>query len=270
MSSAESMGCLMVLISKLPCVPRKEPAKTVCLACTGLLFSGCSFAAVLLAIWRAIFGGSAPSPPAAPGSPGGGGGRVTNLNGLFNVKTDISLALGGVAVILIVLMVIYAAGSWIKNRPVRMMRNVALATRDQHIDRELGSLSDRVTALSAVQAPVVQQPTQQVVRYEPQGQICEYTKQSMVPLRYQGAFSGHMEDLQEGGFIRASRDGAGLQEPGWGRRPAVRQIPIQGSRPQAMPRIGGGADQEQFPGGHEYYVEGVQTAGASNSTGLAA
>ena len=55
--------------------------------------------------------------------------------------------------------------------PVRMMRNVALATRDQHIDRELGSLSDRVTALSAVQAPVVQQPTQQVVRYEPQGQI---------------------------------------------------------------------------------------------------
>ena len=178
------------------------------------------------------------------------------------------MALGGVAVILIVLMVIYAAGSWIKNRPVRMMRNVALATRDQHIDRELGSLSDRVTALSAVQAPVVQQPTQQVVRYEPQGQVCEYTKQSMVPLRYQGAFSGHMEDLQEGGFIRASRDGAGLQEPGWGRRPAVRQIPIQGSRPQAMPRIGG-ADLEQFPGG-EYYVEGVQTAGASNSTGLAA
>ena len=150
------------------------------------------------------------------------------------------------------------------------MRSVALATRDQHIDRELGSLSDRVTALSAVQAPVVQQPTQQVVRYEPQGQICEYTKQSMVPLRYQGAFSGHMEDLQEGGFIRATRDGAGLQEPGWGRRPAVRQIPIQGSRPQAMPRIGGGADLEQFPGGNEYYVEGAQTAGASNSTGLAA
>ena len=151
MSSAESMGCLMALISKLPCVPRKEPAKTVCLACTGLLFSGCSFAAVLLAIWRAIFGGSAPSPPAAPGSPGGGGGRVTTQNGFFNVKTDISLALGGVAVILIVLMVIYAAGSWIKNRPGRMMRSMALATRDQHIDRELGSLSDRLTALSAVQ-----------------------------------------------------------------------------------------------------------------------
>ena len=110
MSSTESMGCLMGLISKLPCVPRKEPMKTVCLACTGLLFSGCAFAAVLLAIWRAIFGGHAPSPPSAPGSPGGGGGRVTQT-GFFNVKTDISLALGGVAVILIVLMVIYGAGS---------------------------------------------------------------------------------------------------------------------------------------------------------------
>ena len=147
------------------------------------------------------------------------------------------------------------------------MRSVALATRDQHIDRELGSLSDRLTALSAVQAPAVLQPTQQMVRYEPQGQICEY-KQTMVPLRDQGAFNSRMDYLQEGGIIRASRDGAGLQEPGWGRRPAVRQIPIQGSRPQAMPRIGG-ADLEQFPGG-EYYVEGVQTAGASNSTGLAA
>ena len=92
----------------------------------------------------------------------------------------------------------------------------------------------------------------------------------MVPLRYQGAFFGHMEDLHEGGFIRATRVGAGLLEPGGGRRPTVRQIPIQGSRPQGMPRIGGGMTQAQFPGGPEYYEEGVQTAGATNSTGLAA
>ena len=178
MSSAESMGCLMALVSKLPCVPRKEPMRTACLACTGLLFSLGTFTAIVLAIWRAIF---PPSPPAAPGSPGGGGPvKVTTQNGFLNVKTDIGLALGGVAVILIMMLVIYAAGAWIKNRPQRMMRAVALATRDQHIDRELGNLSSRVSAL-AIQAPVVQQPTQ-MVRYEPQGQICVYKQQTMVPL----------------------------------------------------------------------------------------
>ena len=264
MSNAEGMSCMMQLVSKLPCVPRREPARTACLACTGLLFSLGTFTAIVLAIWRAIF---PPSPPVAPGSPGGGGPvKVTTQTGFLNVKTDIGLALGGVAVVLIMMLVIYAAGAWINRRPQRMMRAAALAARDQLIDRELGNLSSRVSAL-AIQAPVVQQPTQ-MVRYEPQGQICEYKQQAMVPLRDQGAFTSHMDYLQEGGIIRASRDGAGLQEPGWGRRPAVRQIPIQGSRPQAMPRIGG-ADLEQFPGG-EYYVEGVQTAGASNSTGLAA
>ena len=272
--SADRMGCLMTLVSKLPCVPQKEPMKTVCLACTGMLVSGGAFAAVILALWRAIFGGHAsPSPPSAPGSPGGGGGSVTQT-GFFNVKTDISLALGGVAVILIVLMVVYGAGSWIKNRPARMMRTMALATRDQHIDQELGVLADRVAALGAAQAPVVQQAAQQVVRYEPQDQICEYIppiKQSRVPLRYQGDFNDHMEAMQEGGYIRASRDGGALPVAGWVRRSAVRQVPIQGSLPQGGPRIGGGVNQEQFAGSQEYYEDGAQTAGAAiNSTGMAA
>ena len=266
MSNAEGMSCLMQLISKLPCVPRREPAKTACLACTGLLFSLGTFTAIVLAIWRAIF---PPSPPVAPGSPGGGGPvKVTTQNGFLNVKTDIGLALGGVAVVLIMMLVIYAAGAWINRRPQRMMRAAALAARDQLIDRELGSLSSRVSAL-AIQAPVVQQPTQ-MVRYEPQGQTCEYKQPAMVPLRDQGAFTSHMDYLQEGGIIRASRDGAVLQEPGWHRRPAVRQIPIEGSRTQVMPRVGGGMGQEQIPGGNVYYEEGAQTAGAHTSTGLAA
>ena len=121
----------------------------------------------------------------------------------------------------------------------------------------------------AIQAPVVQQPTQ-MVRYEPQGQICEYKQQAMVPLRDQGAFTSHMDYLQEGGIIRASRDGAVLQEPGWHRRPAVHQVPVEGPRTQVMPRVSGGMSQEQIPGGHVYYEEGAQTAGAPTSTGLAA
>ena len=150
MSNAEGMSCLMQLISKLPCVPRREPAKTACLACTGLLFSLGTFTAIVLAIWRAIF---PPSPPVAPGSPGGGGPvKVTTQNGFLNVKTDIGLALGGVAMVLIMMLVIYAAGAWINRRPQRMMRAAALAARDQLIDRELGSLSSRVSAL-AIQAP---------------------------------------------------------------------------------------------------------------------
>ena len=141
---------MMQLISKLPCVPRREPARTACLACTGLLFSLGTFTAIVLAIWRAIF---PPSPPVAPGSPGGGGPvKVTTQNGFLNVKTDIGLALGGVAVVLIMMLVIYAAGAWITRRPQRMMRAAALAARDQLIDREWGRLSSRVSAL-AVPAP---------------------------------------------------------------------------------------------------------------------
>ena len=77
-----------------------------------------------------------------------------------------------------------------------------------------------------------------------------------------------MDSLQEGGIIRVSRDGAVLQEPVWHRRPAAR--PIEGSRTQVVPRVGGGL--EQFPGGNVYYEEGQgsQTVGASSSTGLAA
>ena len=138
---------------------------------------------------------------------------------------------------------------------------------------ELGSLSSRVSAL-AIQAPVVQQPTQQVVRYEPQGQICVYKQQTMVPLHGQGAFTSHMDYLQESGIIRAvpqtPRDGAVLQEPGWHRRPAVHQVSVEGPRTQVMPRVSGGMSQEQIPVGHVYYEEGAQTAGASTSTGLAA
>ena len=109
MSNAEGMSCLMQLISKLPCVPRREPAKTACLACTGLLFSLGTFTAILLAIWRALF---PPLPPVAPRSPGGGGpGKVTTMTGFLNVKTDIGLALGGVAVHSGALWYIFGTGS---------------------------------------------------------------------------------------------------------------------------------------------------------------
>ena len=251
MSDAEGMSCMMQLASKLPCVPRREPARTACLACTGLLFSLGTFTAIVLAIWRAIF---PPSPPVAPGSPGGGGPvKVTTQTGFLNVKTDIGLALGGVAVVLIMMLVIYAAGVWINRRPQRMMRAAALAARDQLIDRELGNLSSRVSALT-IQAPVVQP---QMVCYEPQARV---------PLRHQEAFNNHLDSLQEGGVIsRVSRDGAVLQEPAWHRRPAARP---EGSRTQVVPRVGGGL--EQIPGGNVYYEEGSQTAGASSSTGLAA
>ena len=179
MSNMEGASCWMQPVSKLPWVPSREPARTACLACTGLLFSLGTFTAIVLAIWRALF---PPLPPIAPGSPGGlGPVKVTTQTGILNVKTDIGLALGGVAVVLIMMLVIYAAGAWINRRPQRMMRAAALAARDQLIDRELGSLSSRVSAL-AIQAPVVPQPTQ-MVRYEPQGQICEYKQQAMPPLR---------------------------------------------------------------------------------------
>ena len=252
MSDAEGMGCMMQLISKLPCVPRREPARTACLSCSGLLFSVGTFTAIVLAIWRALF---PPSPPMAPGSPGGGGPvKVTTQTGFLNVKTDIGLALGGVAVVLIMMLVIYAAGVWANRRPQRMMRAAALAARDRDIDRELGNLSSRVSALTN-QAPVVQP---QMVCYEPQARV---------PPRYQEAFNSNLDSLQEGGIIRmVSRDGAVLQEPAWHRRSAAR--PVEGSRTQVVPRVGGG--QEQIPGGNVYFEEGSQTAGASSSTGLAA
>ena len=252
MSDAEGMSCLMQLASKLPCVPRREPARTACLSCTGLLLSLGTFTAIVLAIWRALF---PPSPPVAPGSPGGGGPvKITTQTGVLNVKTDIGLALGGVAMVLVMMMVIYAAGAWVNRRPQRMMRAAALAARDQLIDRELGNLSSRVSALTS-QAPVVQP---QMVCYEPQARV--------VPLRHQEAFNSHLDSLQEGGVIsRVSRDGAVLQEPTWHRRPTARP---EGSRTQVVPRVGGGP--EQFPGGNVYYEEGSQTVGASSSTGLAA
>ena len=253
MSSAEGMSCLMALISKLPCVPRREPAKTACLACTGLLFSLGTFTAIVLAIWRAIF---PPSPPVAPGSPGGGGPvKVTTQTGFLNVKTDIGLALGGVAIVLIMMLVIYAAGVWVNRRPQRMMRAAALAAREQLVDRELGNLASRVSAL-AIQGPVVQQPAQ-MVRYEP----------ARVPLGNQGAFNSHLDYIQESGIVQGMelRDGAVLQEPVWHRRTAARP---EGSRTQVVPRVGGG--QEQITGGNVYYEEGSQTVGASSSTGLAA
>ena len=179
MSNMEGMSCWMQLMSKLPCVPRREPARTACLTCTGLLFSVATFTAIVLAIWRALF---PPLPPVAPGSPGGRGPvKVTTQTGFLNVKTDIGLALGGVAVVLIMMLVIYAAGVWVNRRPQRMMRAAALAARDQLIDRELGNLSSRVSAL----APVMQQPTQ-MVRYQP----------ARVPLRDQGAFNSHMDYIQ--------------------------------------------------------------------------
>ena len=153
---------------------------------------------------------------------------------------------------MIMMMVIYAAGVWVNRRPQRMMRAAALAARDQLIDRELGNLSSRVSALT-IQAPVVQP---QMVCYEPQARV---------PLRHQEAFNSHLDSLQEGGIIRVSRDGAVLQEPAWHRRPAARP---EGSRTQVVPRVGGG--QEQIPGGNVYYEEGSQTVGASSSTGLAA
>ena len=184
MSNMEGMSCWMQLVSKLPCVPRREPARTACLACTGLLFSLGTFTAIVLAIWRALF---PPLPPVAPGSPGGRGPtKVTTQTGILNVKTDIGLALGGVAVVLIMMLVIYAADVWVNRRPQRMMRAAALAARDQLIDRELGNLSSRVSAL----APVMQ-PTQ-MVRYQP----------ARVPLRDQGAFNSHMDYIQESGIVR--------------------------------------------------------------------
>ena len=191
-----------------------------------------------------------PLPPIAPGSPGGRGPtKVTTQTGVLNIKTDIGLALGGVAVVLICMMVIYAVGAWVNRRPQRMMRAAALDARNQLIDRELGNLSSRVSAL----APMMQ-PTQ-MVRYQP----------ARVPLREQGVLNSQMDYMQENGVIREVelRDGAVLSEPVWHRRPAARP-----ERPgtQVVPRVGGG---QEHIAGNVYCEEGFQTTGASSSTGLA-
>ena len=248
MSNMEGMSCWMQLVSKLPCVPRGEPARTACLACTGLLFSLGTFTAIVLAIWRALF---PPLPPIAPGSPGGRGPvKVTTQTGILNVKTDIGLALGGVAVVLIMMLVIYAAGVWAKRRPQRMMRAAALDARNQLIDRELGNLASRVSAL----APMMQ-PTQ-MVRYQP----------ARVPHRDQVILNSQMDFMQENGVIREveMRDGTVLPESTWQRKPTAR--PERPGTQVAMPRGGGG---QEHIAGNVYCEEGFQTTGASSSTGLA-
>ena len=206
MSNMEGASCWMQLVSKLPCVPSREPARTWCLTCSGLLFSVGTFTAILLAIWRALF---PPLPPIVPGSPGGQGPTiVTRQNGVLNIKTDIGLALGGVAVVLIFMMVFYVVGLWVNRRPQRLLRAAALEARNRHIDQELGNLATRVSAL----APMVQ-PTQ-MVRYQP----------ARVPHQQQVFLNNQMDFMQENGVIREveMRDGAVLPESTWQRKPTAR------------------------------------------------
>ena len=120
MSTMEGASCWMQLVAKLPCVPSREPARTWCLTCSGLLFGVGTFTAIMLAIWRALF---PPLPPIVPGSPGGQGPTiVTRQNGVLNIKTDVGLALGGVAVVLIFMIVFYVVGLWVNRRPQRLLR----------------------------------------------------------------------------------------------------------------------------------------------------
>ena len=248
MSNMEGMSCWMQLMAKLPCVPRREPARTACLTCSGLLFSVATFLAIVLAIWRALF---PPLPPVTPGSPGGQGPtKVTTQTGILNIKTDVGLALGGVALVLIMMLAIYAAGVWVNRRPQRMMRVAALNARNQLVDRELSDLSSRVSAL----APMMQ-PTQ-MVRYQP----------ARIPARDQVVLNSQMDFMQENGVIREVdlRDGAVLSEPVWHRRPAAR--PERPGTQVAVPRVGGG---QEHTAGNVYCEEGFQTTGASSSTGLA-
>ena len=248
MSNMEGASCWMQLVSKLPCVPSREPARTWCLTCSGLLFGVGTFTAIVLAIWRALF---PPLPPIVPGSPGGQGPTiVTRQNGVLNIKTDVGLALGGVAVVLIFMIVFYVVGLWVNRRPQRLMRAAALEARDRHIDQELGNLATRMSVL----APMVQ-PTQ-MVRYQP----------ARIPARHQEVLNSQMEFMQENGVIREVdlRDGAVLSEPVWHRRPAAR--PERPGTQVAVPRVGGG---QEHIAGNVYCEEGFQTTGASSSTGLA-
>ena len=241
---SEGTSCWMQLMSKLPCVPSREPARTWCLTCSGLLFGVGTFTAIMLAIWRALF---PPLPPIVPGSPGGQGPiKVTRQNGVLNIKTDIGLALGGVAVVLIFMIVFYVVGLWVNRRPQRLMRAAALEARNRHIDQELGNLATRVSAL----APMVQ-PTQ-MVRYQP----------ARVPHQQQVFFNNQMDYMQENGLIREveMRDGAVLPESTWQRKPTAR--PERPGTQVAVPRGGGG---QEHIAGNVYCEEG----GASSSTGLA-
>ena len=233
----------MQLVSKLPCVPSREPARTWCLTCSGLLFGVGTFTAIMLAIWRALF---PPLPPIVPGSPGGQGPTiVTRQNGVLNIKTDVGLALGGVAVVLIFMIVFYVVGLWVNRRPQRLLRAAALEARNRHIDQELGNLATRVSAL----APMVQ-PTQ-MVRYQP----------ARVPHQQQVFLNNQMDFMQENGVIREveMRDGAVLPESTWQRKPTAR--PEGPGTQVAVPR--GGVVQEHT--GNVYCEEGP----AFSSTGLA-
>ena len=241
---SEGTSCWMQLMSKLPCVPSREPARTWCLTCSGLLFGVGTFTAIMLAIWRALF---PPLPPIVPGSPGGQGPTiVTRQNGVLNIKTDVGLALGGVAVVLIFMIVFYVVGLWVNRRPQRLMRAAALEARNRHIDQELGNLATRVSAL----APMVQ-PTQ-MVRYQP----------ARVPHQQQVFFNNQMDYMQENGLIREveMRDGAVLPESTWQRKPTARpERPV--TTQVAVPR--GGVVQEHT--GNVHCEEGP----AFSSTGLA-
>ena len=244
MSNMEGASCWMQLVSKLPCVPSREPARTWCLTCSGLLFSVGSFTAIVLAIWRALF---PPLPPFVPGSPGGQGPiKVTHQNGVLNIKTDVGLALGGVAVVLIFMIVFYVVGLWVNRRPQRLMRAAALEARNRHIDQELGNLATRVSAL----VPMVQ-PTQ-MVRYQP----------ARVPHQQQVFLNNQMDFMQENGVIREveMRDGTVLPESTWQRKPTAR--PERPGTQVAVPR--GGVGQEHITG-NVYCEEGA----AFSSTGLA-
>ena len=243
MSTMEGASCWMQLVSKLPCVPSREPARTWCLTCSGLLFGVGTFTAIVLAIWRALF---PPLPLIVPGSPGGQGTtKVTHQNGVLNIKTDVGLALGGVAVVLIFMIVFYVVGLWVNRRPQRLMRAAALEARNRHIDQELGNLATRVSAL----APMVQ-PTQ-MVRYQP----------ARVPHQQQVFFNNQIDYMQENGLIREveMRDGSVLPESTWQRKPTAR--PERPGTQVAVPR--GGVAQEHT--GNVCCEEGP----AFSSTGLA-
>ena len=244
MSNMEGESCWMQLVSKLPCVPSREPARTWCLTCSGLLFGVGTFTAIVLAIWRALF---PPLPPIVPRSPGGQGPTiVTRQNGVLNIKTDVGLALGGVAVVLIFMIVFYVVGLWVNRRPQRLMRAAALEARDRHIDQELGNLATRMSVL----APMV--PPTQMVRYQP----------ARVPHQQQVFFNNQMDYMQENGVIREveMRDGSVLPESTWQRKPTAR--PERPGTQVAVPR--GGVGQEHITG-NVYCEEGP----AFSSTGLA-
>ena len=261
---AES-GCT-ALLSKLPCVPRAEPMRSVCLGCTSILLAGGLFAAAILGLVKAFSPGYAAPAPIAASEYAGGDGDEINQTGVFNIhsKVTVSLVLGGLAIAGIVLVVIYGAGTWLNRRPARMMRTLAATTREQNIDRELALISEKVAALSAAQgAPAIHsQPALQYhpPQYQPAqiGQVkyVSPTQPSMVPARFHGDFNSALEGLQEDRVVIPSN-----YEAGWVRAPRV-QVSGPGARAQGVPMNGGGGgSQEQFAD--------VEHGGAAVSTRLA-